>query len=135
MAGLRNTKQRQLVLDTVREHGDHPTADQIYLDVRKKDEKISRGTVYRNLNILSEEGDILHVKVPGTDRFDRRQDLHYHLLCIRCGKVTDLEDPYDESLDRKIGQQSGYRIRRHRIIFEGVCPECQEKEKKELPKD
>jgi Fur family transcriptional regulator, ferric uptake regulator len=131
---LRNTKQRQIVLETVLEHCDHPTADQIYFYVRKKDEKISRGTVYRNLNILSEEGEILHVKVPGVDRFDSRQDLHYHLLCSECGKLTDLADPYDSKLDRKIARESGYQISRHRLIFEGICPECQKKEAAEKQK-
>ena len=52
----RNTRQRKIVLEAVQEHHDHPSADQIYLEIRTKDPRISRGTVYRNLNILSEEG-------------------------------------------------------------------------------
>ena len=63
MKQLRNTRQRQLVLDAVRARRDHPSADQIYLDVRAVDGRISRGTVYRNLSILEESGEILHVKV------------------------------------------------------------------------
>ena len=66
----RNTRQRKIVLEAVQEHHDHPSADQIYLEIRAKDPRISRGTVYRNLNILSEEGQITHVKVPGADRYD-----------------------------------------------------------------
>lgn len=77
----RNTRQRKIVLEAVQEHHDHPSADQIYLEIRAKDPKISRGTVYRNLNILSEEGQITHVKVPGADRYDCRTDFHYHLIC------------------------------------------------------
>ena len=76
----RNTRQRKIVLEAVQEHHDHPSADQIYLEIRAKDPRISRGTVYRNLNILSEEGQITHVKVPGADRYDCRKDFHYHQI-------------------------------------------------------
>ncbi|NCB94574.1 MAG: transcriptional repressor [Clostridia bacterium] len=125
MKPQRNTRQRQLVLQVVQAHHDHPSADQIYLDVRKIDEKISRGTVYRNLHQLSVNGDILHVRIPGVDRYDCRIDLHYHLLCTRCGAVSDLELPYDARLDEKIKEETGYEVERHRTIFEGICPECQ----------
>ena len=78
----RNTRQRKIVLEAVQEHHDHPSADQIYLEIRAKDPRISRGTVYRNLNILSEEGQITHVKVPGADRYDCRTDFHLSLIHI-----------------------------------------------------
>ena len=67
----RNTKQRKLVLDTVRQSYNHPTADEIYNAVREQDDKISRGTVYRNLNLLADAGEILSIKTPGGSRFDR----------------------------------------------------------------
>lgn len=86
----RNTRQRKIVLEAVQEHHDHPSADQIYLEIRAKDPRISRGTVYRNLNILSGEGQITHVKVPGADRYDCRTDFHYHLICTGCGAVCVL---------------------------------------------
>ena len=111
----RNTRQRKIVLEAVQEHHDHPSADQIYLEIRAKDPRISRGTVYRNLNILSEEGQITHVKVPGAD----------HLICTGCGAVGDAPFSYDPTPDKTIAAESGYRITRHRMIFEGVCPACQ----------
>ena len=82
MKKQRNSKQRQLILDAVTARCDHPTADQIYLDVRSKDDRISRGTVYRNLGILAENGNITNVKNPSADRYDSRLDRHYHLYCI-----------------------------------------------------
>lgn len=121
----RNTRQRKIVLEAVQEHHDHPSADQIYLEIRAKDPRISRGTVYRNLNILSEEGQITHVKVPGADRYDGRTDFHYHLICTGCGAVCDAPFSYDPTPDKTIAAESGYRITRHRMIFEGVCPACQ----------
>lgn len=127
MKQSRNTRQRQLVLTAVRARTDHPTADDIYLDVRALDGKISRGTVYRNLSLLAEKGEILHVKVPAADRYDRRTDIHYHMLCTRCGAVSDAPLVYRTALDEELGEKTGYRITRHRTLFEGVCPGCARK--------
>ncbi len=125
MKHRRKTKQRQLVLDAVRSRSDHPSADQIYLDVRAADDKISRGTVYRNLSILTRQGQILHVKLPMTDRYESRLDAHYHLLCIGCGSVCDVPVPYDKEFDMQIAEKTGYSIDRHRTLVEGLCPSCQ----------
>ena len=129
----RETKQRHLVLGAVLARGDHPTADMIFNDVHKQDPKISHGTVYRNLNLLCEEGLICHVRVPGADRYDLRTDLHYHMFCVKCKKVIDAPHPYKPYLDEETAKQSGYKIIRHRLIFEGVCPECQSEEIRPLP--
>ena len=123
----RDTKQRRLILETVISHGDHPDADDIYLDVHNTDEKISKGTVYRNLKLLSENGDIRHVKIPGTDRYDRTLPPHYHILCIGCGKVIDAPLEYTREFDGLISSQTGFIIKGHRMVFEGLCPECQKK--------
>lgn len=125
MKKQRNTKQRQLVLDAVRARCDHPSADQIYQDVRAIDDKISRGTVYRNLNLLAQSGELLHVKISNADRFDYRLDLHYHLLCNRCGAVYDVPLSYHEELDQKLAAKTDYTIERHRTVFEGICLDCQ----------
>ena len=125
----RTTAQRQLVLDEVRSRRDHPSADDIYLSVRASDEHISRGTVYRNLNLLAEDGEIGQVKVPGADRFDLRPDPHSHILCSRCGRVEDVPIPYDTCIDAKAAQISDYSVSRHLLIFEGVCPDCAGAEK------
>ena len=127
----RNTHQRKIILETVQEHRDHPSADQLYLEVRTKDPRISRGTVYRNLNVLSEEGQINHVRVPGPDRYEGRTEFHYHMLCLRCGAVVDAPFSYDQKLDETAADASGYQIVRHRLFFEGLCPACQEAERGE----
>lgn len=124
MKQQRNTKQRKLVLDAVRARFDHPSADQIYLDVRSQDDKISRGTVYRNLNILFQTGEVNQVKLPKSDRFEGRLDKHYHLQCLECGAVWDLPLKYDDDLDKLASDKTGYKIQRHRTTFEGICPEC-----------
>ncbi len=124
MKQQRNSRQRQIIMDAVMARCDHPTADQIYLDVREKDEKISRGTVYRNLGILSENDNITNVKVPAADRYDSRLDRHYHMFCTKCKKVWDAPMSYQEKYDEQIEGETGFQISRHRIIFEGLCPEC-----------
>ena len=127
----RNTKQRELVLSAVRGRRDHPSADDIYLDVREKDGKISRGTVYRNLNILAETGQIGHVKVPSADRYDLRAERHCHMFCVRCGAVSDAPIPYCDGCDETVETKTGFRVERHRTVFEGVCPDCLSAERNE----
>jgi len=124
MKSQRNTRQRKMVLDAVLIRRDHPSADQIYLHVRGEDPKISRGTVYRNLNLLVENSEVRHVEMPGVDRFDWRVEPHDHLLCRRCGKVTDVPVPYSVDLDRQISRQTGYAVEKHITVFEGLCPDC-----------
>ena len=120
----RNTRQRQMILDAVRARCDHPNADQIYLDVRAFDDRISRGTVYRNLNVLVQNGEILQVKLPDTDRFEAVLNRHYHLLCTKCGSVCDVPLPYQNDLDEQVTEITGFTIGRHRTVFEGICPVC-----------
>lgn len=127
MIQQRMTKQKQLVQQIVQSHHDHPTADQIYLEVRAIDDKISRGTVYRNLEQLSESGVISHVKVPGASRFDYRLDQHYHMICTNCGAVYDIPLVYDDKLDEQAMKKTGFQIDRHQTVFEGLCPLCQKK--------
>ena len=64
------------------------------------------------------------MRVPGADRYDLRTDLHCHIFCVRCRKVTDAPHPYKPYLDEETAKLSGYKIIRHRLIFEGICPEC-----------
>ena len=128
MKGQRITKQRKRVLEAAISRRDHPSADQIYMDLRAEDPRISRGTVYRNLHLLVQQNELRHVKMPDADRFDWRAEPHYHLLCTGCGRVIDVPVPYRADLDAQISDQTGYRIAGHRMVFEGLCPECRREE-------
>ncbi|MBY4796892.1 transcriptional repressor [Collinsella sp. AGMB00827] len=121
----RHTHQRQLVLDAVLARSDHPTAEDIFTDVRTKDAKISRGTVYRNLNLLEESGLISSVHVPGGNRFDWRTDDHSHVVCTSCGAIADAPLPSDNQLDSLASSHTGYKISSHSTVFYGLCPACQ----------
>ncbi len=120
----RSTRQRRLVFDAVQAMREHPTADHIYLKVRGDDPHISRGTVYRNLNLLVENGEVRHVRLPGVDRFDWRTDRHYHIVCARCGKVVDAPVDYESADDEALEKATGFEIRGHIKVFEGLCPKC-----------
>ena len=81
----RNTIQRSLVLEAVNKLKCHATADEIYQEVTREHPNISKGTVYRNLNQLSDSGEIRKIETPGgADRFDHRCHDHYHVKCLRC---------------------------------------------------
>ena len=125
MKNTRNTLQRALVLDAITTLSNHPTADDVYSYIAKEHPSISRGTVYRNLNLLAEHGKILRVMIPnGADRFDTRIDHHYHLRCARCGDVFDLDMPYQEALHCQADGKNGFSVFSHEIVFHGLCPNC-----------
>ncbi|MFZ5776251.1 MAG: Fur family transcriptional regulator [Thermodesulfobacteriota bacterium] len=123
---LRITKQRQIILDELCSVKTHPTADELYQMVRKRLPKVSLGTVYRNLEILSDCGIIQKLDIGGTQkRFDGDASVHYHVRCGQCGRVDDLDLPPDFNVEKEASRLTNFRILRHRLEFTGVCPECQ----------
>jgi Fe2+ or Zn2+ uptake regulation protein len=123
----RNTGQRDLVLKAVC-NGNHLSAREIFELISGK-KRMSFGTVYRNLQILEEEGEIAVIKAdPELLRYDRRRDLHHHLHCRKCGKVFDIPVPYRAKLDAEARQKSGFTIDSHTITFEGLCRACKNRQ-------
>lgn len=121
----RNTTQRTLVLETVKELRGHATADEIYDKIVQKYPNISRGTVYRNLNLLSDIGEIRKVEMTsGADRFDHICLEHYHARCVKCGRVFDVEMEFIADLDKNIKDTHGFEFIGHDIIFKGICLGC-----------
>ncbi len=121
----RNTIQRSLVLEAVRELGCHATADEVYDAIVKKHPNISRGTVYRNLNLLSDIGEIRKVEIPSdANRFDHMLHEHYHARCVKCGRVFNVEMEFITDLEKSIKDTHGFEISGHDIVFKGICLEC-----------
>ena len=121
----RNTIQRSLILDVVNRMHTHVVADEVYEAVIKIHPAISKATVYRNLNQLAESGQILKVEVPnGADCFEALHDLHYHVKCLDCGRIFDVELEYMKDLEKAIKNNHGFEFSGHEIMFKGVCPEC-----------
>ena len=127
MTMKRNTIQRTLVLEAVNRLKSLATADEIYHLIAKEHPNISRGTVYRNLKQLSESGEIRKLEIPGgADRFDHRCHDHYHIRCLKCGRVFDVEMEYMEDLGKRIKNTHGFEFSGHDIIFKGICPGCKD---------
>ena len=121
----RKTIQRSLVLETVQELQCHATAEEIYDTIVKKHANISRGTVYRNLKLLSDIGQIRKMEMPsGADRFDHQCHKHYHARCIKCGRVFDVEMEVIADLEKNIKNTHGFEFIEHDLIFKGICLEC-----------
>ncbi len=127
---MRFSKQRQLILDTLHSFAVHPTAEQLYEEVRKEMPSISLGTVYRNLNVLVEQQKIQRFDSPGeaSVRYDGRNDDHSHLVCTTCNKVYDVDSYVFKNLDNTLSNLTGFRVEHHDIVLKGVCKECQQKE-------
>ncbi|MGC8604381.1 MAG: Fur family transcriptional regulator [Desulfomonilaceae bacterium] len=122
---LRDTPQRQVILEELAKMKSHPTANDIYEVVRKRLPKISLGTVYRNLELLSSAGFIQKLEIVGAQkRFDDVVNNHYHIRCVECGKIDDLIMPTISSINDIANNVSDYKILWHRLEFAGVCPEC-----------
>ncbi len=125
MQSRRNTIQRQVIHNAVFELKNHPTAEDVYNHIKPEYSSISLGTVYRNLNLLSEDGKLLKVAMTdAADRFDHNIGYHYHLKCCKCGNIADVEVPYIKEIDRDVEDKTGFTIKNHHIIFEGICSHC-----------
>ncbi len=121
----RNTVQRASVLQAVRSLRNHPTSADVYEEVRRKHPSISRATVYRNLGVLAERGEVLRVEVPnGADRYDFSNYPHYHAKCRSCGRVFDIDMPYHADIADEVSDDHGFAIEDHQIIFIGLCADC-----------
>lgn len=124
-AGSRNTIQRALVLEAVRSLHTHPTSADVYEAVRERHPSISRATVYRNLALLAERGDVLRVEVPnGADRYDFNTTPHHHVKCTSCGFVDDVMMQSSDDLLAQVKDARGFQLAGYHVIFEGLCPHC-----------
>ena len=126
----RHTIQRWLVLKAVNKLQCHATADEIYEEIVAEHPNVSRATVYRNLKLLSETGDIRKIEIPGgADCFDHLCHDHCHVKCEKCGRVFDVDMEYIIGLEKNIRNDRGFSFTGYDILFRGICPNCQESPK------
>jgi len=119
------SRQREAVKEYLKGSYSHPTADEVYQEIRNVYPNISLGTVYRNLNLLVEQGEAIKLTTEGgKDHFDGNPMLHYHLYCARCGRVSDIAMEPMQQLNTLA--QVGYAgtIRSHSLLFLGECENC-----------
>lgn len=128
--GRRNTKQKRLILETLMEDRCHPTMQELYQKVLKKDDKIGQATVYRNVNQLVEEKKIRRLFLPNDNvRYDVFCENHYHFACKNCGNFFDLYDEHYSELIQSIEKENQVEILDSNFIFTGICKACLEKKK------
>ena len=126
---LKYSRQRESIKNYLMNTKEHPTADMVYQFVRKEYPKVSLGTVYRNLSLLVELGEIIKLDCgDGYDRFDGKVEPHYHVVCTSCKDVDDLEMESIEHI--KTIANASYKgiILGHHTIFYGMCENCKNKQ-------
>lgn len=127
---LKYSKQRESIKNFLVTRYDHPTAETIYLNIRREFPNISLGTVYRNLNLLAEIGEIQKLSPGiGPDRFDGNPAPHYHFICRHCGCVMDLTVSGLDHINILAGQDFDGEIEGHITYFYGACPSYKASEK------
>ena len=121
----RYSRQRECILNALRNTKRHPSANSIYDEVRHQIPNISLGTVYRNLAELAACGEIMKLDAgDGTERYDGCALPHYHMICKNCHSVSDIELDYDSGLDKAAAAASGADVDFHSVLFSGTCKNC-----------
>lgn len=124
--GQKLTSQRSVILDVFLAAREHLTAEELYLLVRKLDDKIGQATVYRTLKLFCEAGVAREVAFgDGAARYEPAQTKHHdHLICQGCGAQLEVVDPEIERLQEELAARHGYRLTGHAMYLYGLCPDC-----------
>lgn len=123
---MRMTPQRRAILETLRGVDGHPTADEVYDAVRRRMPRISLGTVYRTLELLSRRGMIGKLTFGGAQmRFDGHTGGHAHIRCTSCGKIVDVEiEAETGECERRVAERTGFAVTGRHVEYVGVCRDC-----------
>ena len=122
---LKYSRQREAIKTFLAGRYDHPTAETVYLGIKEDFPNISLGTVYRNLTLLSDIGQIAKIRVgDGVDHFDADTSPHHHFVCKECGAVIDLTLSPLSSVDEAASAHFDGQIEGHTIYFYGKCGAC-----------
>ena len=122
----RHSRKRDAILNCIRQSRVHPSAEWIYAQLKPEHPDLSLGTVYRNLALFRESGEVVCVAtVRGADRLDACTEPHAHFICEQCGAVLDV-DVLQDDLRSDLETRYGVRVRRSELLFRGVCSACRE---------
>lgn len=122
---LRMTQQRKVILEELQSKNNHPSADELYERVRVHLPRISLGTVYRNLEVLCQLGEIQKLNLSGSiKRYDGYPAKHYHIRCVRCNRVDDAPIAPMNRIEDELYEATVFEIIGHNLEFVGYCPEC-----------
>jgi Fe2+ or Zn2+ uptake regulation protein len=126
---LKYSRQRELILETLKQMTTHPTAEELYEEVKKQMSSVSLGTVYRNLALLVERDIVKKLEAAGSSsvRYEVNHHDHSHFICTKCGKVIDATDDMFERHDIKIKEDVGFTLFKSGTVYKGICKECSSK--------
>lgn len=126
--GKKFSRQREMIYEQVVNNPVHPTADEVYTALKKDCPNLSLGTVYRNLNLLSDMGMLMKIHIGGDkDRFDGRTDAHCHFFCEKCGRVFDVDDESVCGIEQRVLANDGHNVTEIGINLRGICRNCSQK--------
>ncbi|GBE40244.1 peroxide operon regulator [bacterium BMS3Bbin09] len=124
--GLKRTPQRLAIIEYLYDNFDHPTVDDIYADIRVKFPTMSLATVYKTLETLKEKGYLKELTIDKERKhFDPDTTRHYHLICIKCKKIVDVNKEF--SIKIPIGDHNNFEVIDTNIEFYGICPVCKKR--------
>lgn len=125
--GLRATAQRLAVCQALANSTTHPTAQDLYEQLRGQFASLSRATVYNTLEVLVDAGlvDELGSAGDGAVHYDADISPHVHLVCTCCHRVEDFTEAPLTAVARQVARGSGYQLRGARVVYYGLCPVCQ----------
>ncbi len=122
---IKYSRQRESIVNFLASRTDHPTAETIYLNIKKEFPNISLGTVYRNLSLLEEIGEIIKISTGiGPDHYDFNTKPHYHFICRNCGQVMDIDLYFADDLVTHVQESTDLTIESCSVSFTGLCPDC-----------
>lgn len=126
--GGRMTSQRRLLLSILESLGEHPTAEELYLLARQRDQNLNLSTVYRTLRWLENE-DLIKIRVFAEDRRQERFDAalpseHHHFMCTRCRSVIEFDTNLFDSIKLQLEERSGVNVQTGSIMLYGLCADC-----------
>ena len=125
MPALKYSRQREAIKCFLMTRKDHPTADVVYHSLRADFPNISLGTVYRNLSLLEEIGEIIKISTGvGPDHYDYNTAPHYHFICRGCGRVMDIDLDFADELMIQVQESTDLAIESCSVSFTGLCPDC-----------
>lgn len=121
----RNTIQKQIILDTLRNDQTHPTMAELYEKVSQKYPKIGQATIYRNVNDLAQSNTIEKiVDASGNFHYDGNPKKHIHLICKNCNRIIDIFDTNEDEFISKVSTDNSILVESANITLEGLCKEC-----------
>ncbi len=131
-AGMRVTPQRVAICELLAASHEHPTAAMIYSDLKPRFHSLSLATVYNTLDTLVSLGVVNVLGHAGDDKvhYDADTQPHVNLACISCARIIDIPSEHVTHLDSEITAASGYKLLGARVLYYGLCPTCQKKQKR-----